>query len=165
MTHKHNHEDVRDEPIAQHDLELDKTPAGWILTAWPTTVAPTVLRLRLPEYLSVEDPFDLILEARFGSCTEFSRVAVLDTCAESLLRVSGREDGWSGVPVPLRPAFLTMTRTLGAILWVTELGGTPPERYPGEPLTSRDYFYFGAADDLPRQTKFEKHHPDRRDVP
>ena len=160
MTHKYNHEDVAREPIAQNDLELDKTAAGWILTAWPTTVAPTVLRLRLPDYLSVEDPFDLILEARAGSCTEFSQVGALDTCAAWLLRVNGREDGWSQVPAPPRPAFLTMTRTLGAILWVTELGGTRHERYQGEPLTSRDYFYFGAADDLPLQTKFKKRDPD-----
>ena len=65
--------------------------------------------------------------------------------------MNGHAAAWSAVPESARAAFLTMFRTLGALLALMELGGTPAERYPGEPLTSRDYFCFGAADDRPRE--------------
>ena len=146
-----------DDPIASSDLELDKTGGGWVLTAWPAGVPSLVLRLRIREYLSVEDPFSLILEVRAQADREFSKVAVLDSCAAELLAASGRDDGWSEVPTRLLSAFVTMVRTLGAILRLTELGGTPHQRYRGEPLTSRDYYYFGTADDLPRQTSWKSH--------
>lgn len=42
------------------------------------------------------------------------------------------------------------------VVRLTELGGTPFDRYPGEPSTSRDYLNFGPADDLPKHTRFEK---------
>ena len=139
-------------PIASGDLELDKTGSGWVLTAWPAVVAPAVLRLCIHEYLNVGDPFLLVLEVRFQHCKDFTRIVVLDMTGDELLTVSGREDGWPTVPAWLQPAFLTMAQTLGAVLRLTELGGTPHERYPGEPFTSRDYFFFGAADDLPKSS-------------
>ncbi|MCH2472533.1 MAG: hypothetical protein MK486_21390 [Gemmatimonadetes bacterium] len=146
-------EGIELDPIATHDLELDKTGSGWVLTAWPTTVAPVVLRLAVHEYLSAQEPFQLVLEARFPDLTEFTHIGVVDMSAEELLTDSGSENRWSETPVGFRSAFLTMARTLGVVLRLTELGATPFARYPGEPSTSRDYLDFGAADDLPKHAE------------
>ena len=60
----------REVPLSSTDLELDKTLAGWVLTAWPPTIAPAVLRLRIPEYLNSADPFPVVYEMRSPGATE-----------------------------------------------------------------------------------------------
>ena len=136
-------------PIPSSDLELDKTGGGWVLTAFRNDVAPGVLRLRIPEYTNVQDPFNLHLEVRDENCTEFRQVGVVFTCAEDLVTGEVVED-WEAVPARFRVTLLAMAFTLGVILDRTELGCTIHQRYADEPHTSRDYFYFGAPDDQPQ---------------
>ena len=129
------------------ELELDKTGGGWVLTAWSADAAPPVLRVRIACYTNIDDPFDLLLEVREEGCTEFRQVGTVFTSA---LGLSTLEDDWSDVPAQFRARFEAMAWTLGAVVELTELGGTIHQRYAGEPHTSRDYFYFGAPDDQPQ---------------
>ncbi len=101
---------------------------------------------RMPQYGG--DPFRIACEVRLPGCTEFEQITEFEAWGHELLHVDGRAEGWSELPPSLRPEFLTMARTLGAVLRLTPLAGTTEERYPGEPLTSRDYLCFGSADDL-----------------
>ena len=136
--------------IPWNELELDKTGGGWVLTAWLADRPTTVLRLRIPLYTNEIDPFELVLEARDQHCMEFTQIGIVFTCAYSLLGGEPDDDDWSDVPPEFRSLFLAMAHRLGAIMDLTELGGTIHQRYAGEPHTSRDYFYFGAPDDLPQ---------------
>ena len=141
-------------PIPWSDLELDKTGGGWVLTAWPADVTPTVLRVRIPLYTNVDDPFRLILEVRDQNCREFTQIGTVYTSAHALVTGEADEE-WSDIPPQFRSAFLAMAHTVGAVMDLTELGGTIRQRYAGEPHTSRDYFYFGATDDRPQPSSVE----------
>ena len=135
-------------PYRYEEIELDKIPKGWVLTAWPRGTKSLFFRLRLTELFDVWDPFRIACEVRLPGCTEFEPITEFEAWGHELLSVDGRAEGWSELPPSLRPEFLTMARTLGAVLRLTPLAGTTEERYPGEPLTSRDYLRFGSADDL-----------------
>ena len=137
--------------IPSTELELDKTGGGWVLTAWPADVAPTVLRVRIPQYTNDQDPFHLLLEVRDENCMEFTQVAAVYTCADHLVTGEADEE-WPDLPPRFGSAFLAMGHTLGAVLDRTELGATVAQRYAGEPHTSRDYFYFDAPDDQPQSS-------------
>ena len=91
---------------------------------------------------------------RDENCMEFTQIAAVHTCAHNLVTGEADEE-WPYLPPRFGSAFLAMGHTLGAVLDRTELGSTRHPRYPGEPRTSRDYFYFGATDDLPQESRFK----------
>ena len=134
-------------PIDRLNAELDKAGGSWILTAFPHT-APTIgLRIRTFDYNLLGEPFTVRCELRPAGRTEFQTVFVFTTAGfdspcEHLA-------DWGNVPLACRRAFLALYRQLRKILLIVELASCSEERYPNEPISSRDHLRFGPADDLP----------------
>ena len=99
-------------PIQPEEMELEKIPKGWVLTAWPRTTKSLFFRLRLTECLNMGNPFRIACEVRLPGCTEFEQITEFEAWGHELLCVDGRAAGWSELPPSLRPEFLTMARTL-----------------------------------------------------
>ena len=126
--------------------EFDKIAGAWTFTAWLPSDRG-VFRLRLNSYTDQEDVFDLVCEIRTARETEFTVVATVDSCAYEFVHLTERFEGWTAIPGRWRGVFLEMISRVGRIFLVTDLGCGSSQRYPGEPLTSRDYFEFGPSDD------------------
>jgi hypothetical protein len=144
-------DDMTNESASHEDhlfdrTEFDKIPGAWVFTAWLRN-GEGVFRLRLSVYTDQEDVFDLVCEMRTARETEFTVVATVDSCAYEFVHLNERLGGWTAIPGRRRDVFLEMISRVGRIFLVTDLGCGSSQRYPGEPLTSRDYFEFGPSDD------------------
>ena len=70
---------------------------------------------------------------RRPSVQQFEQITEFEAWGHELLCVDGRAEGWSELPPSLRPEFLTMARTLGAVLRLIPLAGTTEEPTPENP--------------------------------
>jgi len=128
------------------DPELDKSGGSWLLTGWLDVKPVVVLRLKITKEGGAGDPFDVQCEVRRPGQTEFEVVASFAELDEFALL----NRCMCAIPEAWRHPFFAMFRKLSSVLSGVDLSGNQGNRYAAEPLSSRDYLMFGAADDLPR---------------
>ena len=133
-------------PFDRTDVELDKAAGSWILTAFPHTSAAIGLRLRICDFNLLGENFTVRCELRAAGRTEFQTAFVFTTAGFD--GPCEHFKGWGNVPLACRRAFLALDEQLRQIMFSVELAICSDERYPNEPVSSRDHLRFGSADDL-----------------
>jgi hypothetical protein len=130
--------------LLKADCELDKAGGAWFLTAWLDVKPRLALRVRIIREFGA-GAFDVACEVRRPGQTEFESIASFASVDQFALR----EAYGCELPETWRREFLAMFHKLSHILNVVDLAGRDGDRYSAEPLSSRDYLLFGAADDMP----------------
>ena len=142
-----NISDVNAIPFNRRDVELDKAAGSWILTAFPDTTPRIGLRLRTLDFSLLGEDFTVHCELRPAGRTEFQTAHVFTT--DGFHAPCEHSEGWGNVPLACRLAFLALCKQLRQIMFSVELASCSEERYPNEPVSSRDHLRFGSADDVP----------------
>ncbi len=135
----------KEDEVLCGDCELDKAGGAWFLTGWLKAKPRVVLRLTINKQGGAGDPFDVLCEVRRPSHTEFETVASF----AALDQFAVLDAGSIATPDAWRSGFLAMFRKITCVLGSVDLASCDANRYAAEPLSSRDYLAFGAADDMP----------------
>jgi hypothetical protein len=132
---------------AAGNFEFDKSGGAWLLTYFPPTKVRVGFRLRIADFNMLGEDFTVQCELRPSDRTEFQVAAVFQTAGFDWPRESAL--CWGTLPTECRQSFLALCMRLGRIMLTVDLASTIDlERYPCEPLSSRDHLFFGSTDDL-----------------